>query len=76
VKSGVAGLELELTVTFANDGGCPNIAAIAADGVALPEHVSSVLWRYLRDLKVADQLIEAAWDDAGRADETERVAAE
>jgi hypothetical protein len=75
MKSGVAGLELEVTVTFANDGNCPNVATIAADGVALPEHISTVLWRYLRDLKVADQLLEAAWSDAEPVDD-EHAAAE
>jgi hypothetical protein len=66
VKRGTAGLELEVTFRFADDGCAPNLAAITADGVALPEHVSSVLWRYLSSLKVADQLQDAAWSDAER----------
>ena len=64
MKPGVAGLELEVTLAFHDDGTLSGMQSIAADGVALPEHISTVLWRYLQTIKPADALIEAAWDDA------------
>lgn len=64
MKSGTASLELEITLNFHDDGTQSGLRTIAIDGVAMPEHVSTFLWRYLRDLKPADAIVEAAWDDA------------
>lgn len=64
MKSGVAGLELEVTLSFHDDGTQSGMRSIAADGIALPEHISGPLWRYLQTIKPADALIEAAWSDA------------
>lgn len=64
MKPGVAGLELEVTLAFHDDGTLSGMQSIAADGIALPEHISTVLWRYLQTIKPADALIEAAWENA------------
>ncbi len=66
MKSGVAGLELEVTLAFHDDGTPSGMRSIAAEGIALPEHISGPLWRYLSSLKPADAVVEAALDDAER----------
>lgn len=70
MKTGTAGLELEITMAFHADGTPSGMCAIAAEGVALPDHLASSLWRYLRDMKCADKLLEdAAWDSEQEADD-------
>lgn len=69
MRTGVAGLELEVTLSFHDDGTLSGMRSIAADGVALPGPVASMLWRCLRDLKPADALVEAAWEYAEPADD-------
>ena len=72
MKTGTAGLELEVTLAYHEDGTLSGMRAIAADGVALPEHISTVLWRYLSGLKVADKVVEAAaWDADQEADDAD-----
>lgn len=64
MRTGTSGIELEVTLSFHDDGTPSGMESIAAEGVALPGHISAVLWRYLSGLKGADAIIEAAAQDA------------
>ncbi len=74
MRTGIAGIELEVTLAFHDDGTPSGMRSIAAEGIALPEHISGPLWRYLKDLKPADAVVEAAWENAD--DEADDVGAD